>query len=136
MSRAFNYEPSFKVGGATIGPCLFCTLDTTTDEQVIQSVAGDLPIGVSQEGMRDTPGLTGSDTTVAARSGDTGMRVIGLGNEAMLTCGGTVKPGYLLKSDSSGRGISASSNDNYGAVALQAGTTGVKIKVIVRPGKA
>jgi hypothetical protein len=134
MSRAFNFEPSWKLSGQ-ISPAVFVSIDSNFDEQILQSIAGDMPIGISQEGQRDAPGLAGSDSNIAGKSGDVGMRVIGLGNEALIQCGGTVNPGNLVKPDANGKAVSAAPGDIYGGVALQKGSSGVKIKVIVMRGK-
>lgn len=132
-STKFNYEASLKASG-TVSPSVFVTLDPNFDEQYVQSYTSDLPIGVMWEAMRLTPGLGGSDNTIAAQSGDVGPRVIQLGNEALIVCGGTVNCGNLLAPNTVGQAISAGSATNYGAVALQKGTSGQKIKCIVRPG--
>lgn len=46
------------------------------------------PIGISQEGCFDTPGLTGSDETIAARAGY-GVHVYGLGETCWGLCSST-----------------------------------------------
>lgn len=126
----FNNEIQWKSSG-TIAPSSFVTIDPAFDEQVKQSVVGDSPCGVMWEAQKGTPGLPGSDTTVAAQSGDYGFRVVGQGNDCLLQLGGTVSPGNSIKPDGNGFGISGAVNDNCGAVALQAGTNGVKIRVQV-----
>ena len=130
----FNNELSFKAGG-TIAPASFVKFDTSADEQVVAAGAGDPVIGVSQEGMKRAPGLPGSDTAIAAESGDT-VHVYGWGNDCLLTLGGTVTRGDYLKSDASGFGVTASSGDETGAIALQSGTSGVKIRVVAVSRKA
>lgn len=135
MSVSQNNEISLRASG-TVSPSVFVTLDPNFDEQYLQSVQGDWPIGVMQEAQRGTPGLTGSDATIAAQSGDTGPRIVQWGNDCLLTCGGTVSPGNALMPDAVGRGISCPSGQYYGAIALQAGTLGVKIRVVVQRGKA
>lgn len=135
MSVSQNNEISLKATG-TVAPCTFVTLDKNFDEQYVQSVGGDWPFGVMQEAQRGTPGLAGSDATIAAQSGDTGPRIVQWGNDCLLTLGGTVSPGNAIMPDSQGRGISCPVGQYYGAIALQAGTTGVKIRVVVQRGKA
>lgn len=132
---AFNNEISWKASG-TIAPCSFVTVDSNFDEQVKQSGLGDMPTGIMWDAMKGTPGLAGSDTTVAAQSGDTGFRVYLDGDDCLLQLGSTtVSAGNMLKPDANGFGISGATGDQCGAMALQAGTVGVKIRVLIRPGK-
>lgn len=126
----FNNEIQFKASN-TIAPCSFVTIDPSFDEQVKQSVVGDRPFGVMWEQQKLTPGLTGSDTTIAAQSGDYNFRVYGQGNDCLIQLSGTVSPGNLLKPDGNGFAVSGTANDQCGAVALQAGTSGVKIRCVV-----
>ena len=135
MNSLLNYEPSWKASN-TIAPCTFVTIDPNFDEQVLQSVVGDMPIGVMWDGMRLTPGLAGSDNTIAAISGDYGFRIIGLGNDCLIQLAGTVSPGNVLKPNGSGQAISGAVGDRYGAIALQAGTSGVRIRCLVQRGVA
>jgi hypothetical protein len=131
----FNNEISYRANG-TIAPCRFVVIDTTADERVIQASAATTElVGISQEGQKRTPGLAGSDTTIAAEAGDS-LRVHGLGNDCLLTLGGTVTRGDLLTSDANGQGITASAGNFVGAIALQSGTSGVKIRVQVVQMKA
>ncbi len=134
----FNSAPSFVAGG-TISPAVFVKIDTTagaaSDHTVIQATAGSKIHGISQEGMKRAPGLPGSDTTIAAEVGNT-LRVYGLGDECLLTLGGTITHGDYLKSDGSGFGVVASSTDEIGAVALESGASGVKIRVQIVNRKA
>lgn len=132
---SLNNEISLKASGS-VSPSVFVTVDPNFDEQYLQSVQGDCPIGIMNPAQRGTPGLAGSDSNVAAASGDTGPRIVGLGNDCLLTLGGTVSPGNFLMPDSLGRGISCPVGQYYGAVALQAGTTGKQIRVVVQRGKA
>jgi hypothetical protein len=130
-----NNEISYRAGG-TIAPARFVQPDTTADEQCLQGTAGSKCIGISQVAQKGTPGLAGSDTTVAALVNDQIQIRGGSGNDAMLTYGGTVAAGDFLKSDSTGRGITASSGDEIGARALQAGVVGGTYRVIILERKA
>lgn len=137
MSSDINYEPSWKSSG-TIAPCTFVSIDPNFDEQVFQSVGGDMPIGVMWDGMNAPPGLAGSDNTIAATSGAYGFRVIGLGNDGSIQLAGTVSPGNVLKPHVNGTGqaVSGTVGDRYGAVALQAGVSGQRIRCLVMRGVA
>lgn len=126
---AFNNEISFLAAG-TIAPCRFVTPATTDPQTVTQSGSGEKPCGISQEGQKGAPGITGSDAAVAAASGDQ-LHVYGLGNDCLLEYGGTVDEGDYLKPDASGKGVAASTGNFYGARAIQAGTSGTKGKVQV-----
>lgn len=130
----YNNAPNFKASG-TIAPCTFVTISSSFDEQVQQSTTGDLPIGIMWERQRDTPGLAGSDTTIAAISGDYGFRIYALGDDCLLELAGTVSAGQAVKPNASGKGISGAPGDNVGGYALQSGTSGTKIRVVVRPAK-
>lgn len=131
----FNNQINYTAGG-TIAPCRFIKGDTSADEQVLQGSAGSACLGITQEGMKGTPGLAGSDTTIAAIAGDQ-IRAFGLGDNCLLECGAAVTRYDLLKSDSTGRGITASATDECGAVALQSGAgAGSKIRVQILNRKA
>lgn len=119
--------------GGTIIPARFVKLDTAADNRVVQTSAGtDVVFGVAQENMRDTPGVRGSDTAIAAESGDF-VRVHGVGEHCQLELGGSVTRGALLMSDSVGRGVTSATpgTDEVGAFALQSGSSGSKIDVMV-----
>lgn len=131
----FNNEISWKASN-TIAPFSFVTIDPGFDEQLLQSVVGDMPIGVAGDAQKLTPGLPGSDTTIAAQSGDYLPRVYQLGDDCLIQVAGTVTPGNVLKPNGSGLAISGTVGDRYGAVAIQAGTTGQRIRCIVMRGVA
>ncbi len=59
-----------QVAGGTIAPKRFVKMSTSADNTVLQATANDRCDGVSQQGQRDAPGLTGSDAVVAAAAGD------------------------------------------------------------------
>lgn len=129
---SWNQGPKFRAGG-TIGPSLFVKLDTTADNQVLQGTANSKLIGVSQEGMKRTPGLPGSDTTIAAEITDE-IDVFGEGDVCMLTTGAAVVRGDWLQSDAAGKAIAAAGAGEHfvGAIALEsAGAADVKIQAVV-----
>ncbi len=124
-------EPSWTAGG-TIAPCRFVVPDPTADEQIIQcSVGGQPTIGVMQEGQKGTPGLTGSDAAVAAESTDRGFKVHAPGDLCLIEGGGNFNPGAELMTDTSGKAVVATTGYYVGAIALQAGQSGKKIKCMV-----
>jgi hypothetical protein len=126
---AFNNAPVFRAGG-TIAPMRFVAIDATADHQVVQAGATGKPIGISQVGMKRTPGLAGSDTNIAAEAGDA-IAVFTLGDDVPLVAGAAVVRGNMLKPDADGKGIpTAVAADNAGAVALEsAGAADVIIRV-------
>ena len=129
MSRTFTANGNIK-------PSRIVKQDATADFKVLQATdgagsAGDLGIGISQEGNRRLP-LTGYDSDYAAIAGEE-MQVYTEGDECFLVVGAAVTNGDKLKADSDGRGITASvSGDQVVARALQTATTaGQLIKVLV-----
>ncbi len=120
----------------TIAPAVFVKLDGTNDNGVVQATAGsnshgDFIIGISQPGQQLAPGVAGSSSNVAATAANPALQVYGLGDICLLTIGsGGCSPGNPLKSDLNGAGIVASAtDDNVGAIALQAGTSGAEVLV-------
>lgn len=123
------------IAGGNIAPRTFIKLDTTTVGQVLACGAGDQIIGVAQQGQRDTPGLTGSDTAIAAKANDE-LDAFGEGDVAEVDCGGTVAIGDWVKSDASGKAVThtlAGGAEFVGGRALNAGTSGTTIKVLLSP---
>jgi hypothetical protein len=128
--------PNFIAGG-TIAPARFVTMNpinaTGTAYTVAQATAGtgtegDIVFGISQEGS-----LAFNSTNAATVGLE--LEVHGPGMVAMLELGsGGATAGQLLKSDASGKGINAATNkDRVGAYALEAGSSGDKIRVFVHP---
>lgn len=129
---AWNQGPKFIAGG-TIAPARFVMVSTAADNTALQATANAKLIGVSQEGMKRTPGLAGSDDTIAAEANDE-IDVFGEGDVAMLTTGAAVVRGDWLQADAAGKAIAAAGVGAHfvGAVALEsAGAADVKIQVQV-----
>src|SRR5205814_2334148 len=83
--------------------------------------------------MRDPPGTTGADITIAARAGDH-IDVFGLGDVCNLVAGsGGWTVGDELKSDASGYGVTigTTGDQEVGAIALETAVAGAKAKVLV-----
>jgi hypothetical protein len=94
--------------------------------------ANEVMVGVSAEGSNYPP--IGSQAELAAANGDP-VSIIWVGDGQQddrpipLTIGGSVTQGQLLKSDSQGRGVAVTTNnDPYGAIALQSGSSGESIQ--------
>lgn len=117
------------VSGGNINPSRFVYL---SDEfTVLECGSANSPRGISQEGQKLAP-ISGN-STVAAASGDP-LAVYLDGQFSLLECGSTVTAGDKLKPDADGKGVTATTED-YGALALESGTTNEKIKVIVHIGE-
>ncbi len=139
-----NNAPNF-VSGGNILPCHFVKVSTTADNTVLVATDGstshgDITCGISQEGVRNPPGLiynlTGSEsgTVYAAIAGDP-IEVFSEGDVCLLVAGsGGWTSGDKLKSDSAGGGISASAGDNVGAFAMSTVNSGEKGRVQIISG--
>lgn len=110
----------------------FVKIDTSGDNLVAQAGAGDKVCGISQAGSRRTP-YSSLDDGYAAIAGED-LQVFGDNEECWLEAGATIAAGDRLKSDASGKGTPvASNNDEYGAIAINAGTSGLLIRVLSIP---
>lgn len=117
-----------------VSPSRFIKLDTSkTGGWVLQAGAGDVPIGVSQPGVRQPP-LAGLDDGYAGVQGVNQIESLEAEDEGWLQAGAAVTLGDLLKPDSSGRGVTASSDGNvYGALALETATAAdqlIRVRVL------
>lgn len=118
--------------GGTIIPARFVKWDTANDSQVVQAAANtDVIAGIATDAVKFAPGLTGSDNTIAAQVNDA-IKVFRNTDLCLLETGGAVTRGDLLKSDSVGRGVTATATgtDEVGARAMQS-STGAGIKIYV-----
>lgn len=117
------------IASGNINPCRFVKADATKDFHVLQCTGtSDKPVGISQVGTHQPPGVTGSDG-FAAHSGET-LEVFGPGDQCLLEAGGTIAAGDHLGPDTSGRGVTATVDPTC-AMALEAATgAGVFIRVV------
>jgi hypothetical protein len=115
-----------------IYPSRFVKLDPA-DGKVVQCLAGDLPIGISQEGTRRSPYL---ETLGRAAAVGEQLAVYTLGERALLQVNAAVTPETRLKADANGMGIPVASPsiDAYGGIALFNGAAGKLIETLVDPG--
>jgi hypothetical protein len=142
------------VGSGTISPARFVkyaalgssTTNPTNGFLVVQCIAGQQPLGISETGAPNAPtdenyggGIaTATGSTVAKGTSGTGNAwgkgdLIGIhssGRNTLLELGSTISAGAVLGPDAYGRGIPATV-DFAGAVAKQGGVTGDLIQVIV-----
>lgn len=125
-------NPNYIAGG-TLYPKRFVTLQTDADLTVEESNAGDMPVGITGIGTRVAPIPELGATAEHVQAGET-PRVHGLGEEAWLVAGDTVTAGAYVKPDNDGKGVAATTGDEYGARALSAASTGEDIRVFVERG--
>jgi len=121
-----------------IYPSRFVRLDTSTEFGAVQAGDNTEIIGVAQAGT-NLPDMTGwVSGTYAAQAGQQ-VQVAGPDSVCLVEAGATITPGQFLKSDSVGRAVPIATTgttiQNYGAIALQGGSAGDKIKVLVVIGK-
>jgi len=128
--------PAFRAAG-TIAPCRWVKL-STTDRRVAQvsSATADFPFGLAQEGQKGTPGVTGSDTAVAAEAGDQ-VHIVTPGNIGMSEAGGTITAGDIVKPDADGKsvttGSTAATQYKNGGYAMSDASSGHLFPVFVWP---
>jgi len=122
----------------TITPSRIVVGDVTKDFHVKQAASStSIPfVGISQDGTRDAPGVTGSGT-YAAKPGDP-IRVHGVGEEALLEVKGstTIDAGNLITAHTDGTGRPVVSSDTLTYTvgwANERGTGGQLIRVTVSP---
>jgi hypothetical protein len=121
-----------KTANGNIRPSRFVKLDSSGDNLVAESDADDPCYGISQAGTRRTP-YSSLDDGYAAIAGED-LEVFGVGEVCMLELGATATVGARLKSDADGKGTPVTTDlDEYGAIALVAGTSGKLIQVLVQP---
>lgn len=121
------------VANGNITPMRFVKLDTTADQKVLQSGAGDKCFGIAQEGTRYLPGFGNLDDGFRAIAGENVM-VYTEPDECWLEIGaGGVTAGDRIKSDASGKGVTTAVNDDeFGALALQTVANGGLCRVRVK----
>ncbi len=118
--------------GGNINPSRFVTIDVTDNHTVVESNSGDTKIfGISAEHTRDTPDSGGS--AYHAIAGDQ-ARIHVMGDDPLLELGvGGCTAGDFLKPDNDGKGVTAASGATAGALAMESGSAGEKVKVFVLP---
>lgn len=121
-----------KKANGNVAPSRFVKTDTSGDNLVAQAGAGEQVFGISQADTRRTPYSTLDDGYCAIAGED--LKVFSVGEVCLLELGGTVTPGNRLKSDANGKGVAVTANnDEYGAVAIVAGTSGQLVMVQAAP---
>lgn len=122
---------SFTANG-NIPPSRFVKMDSSGDRLVLLADAGAKIIGISQAGKRRAPYSTLDDGYAAIATED--LEVFQDDEEPWLEIAATVAYGDRLKSDANGKGTPVTANnDEWGAVAQQAGVSGQLIRVLSKP---
>jgi len=99
---------------------------------VAQAGAGEVCIGISQQGSLATP-IPGASSLAAVEGSP--IAVYDQDENCLLEAGAEVLDGAYLKSDSSGRGITATTGNQYFAIAERgAAAAGEKMQVLIRFG--
>ncbi len=119
-----NPNSTFLASGSIL-PCTFVKQTASEGYQATQAGAGELPIGISQQAVNTFNG------TYAATVGQP-VGVYREGQECWLMYGGSVNAGDRLKSDASGKGVTAIGTDASGAVAIEDGSSGNLYRVFVQ----
>ena len=124
-----------KLPNGNIVVSTFVKLDPSNTGYVLQAGSGDTVYGISQPATRRIA-LDSYDSNLCGIQGDPAINIYGPNSDTgvLLTLGGTVSNGDFLKPDSSGNGITASTNkDKYGARALSSGVAGdlIPVEVII-----
>lgn len=128
MSEAYTM-----VAAGNIAPSRFVKLSTTANGRVAQCGSAEQIYGISQPGTRNTP-YSSLDDGYAAIAGENLLVYGAPGARCLLELGGTVTRGDRLKSDTNGKGTTATTEE-YGAVALASGVSGQLIEVQIEKGR-
>lgn len=123
------YGSYSKRPGGNVNSARFVKLQT--DDTVIEATAASDELwGISKPSNRRLA-LSGWDDGYAGISGDGAINIFGPGDDqCMLDIGGTVTIGAKLTATTAGKGIASTTDkDHVGAIAMQAGVNGDRIKV-------
>ena len=128
--------PARLVAGGTIYPCRFVKPSTAADDRGLQATANDRLIGISYDHGKHAPLSDLVTDNPHAEAGDS-LGLYGDGdNNVLLELGGTVTRGDRIKADANGKGVTVATTgttiQQSGAVALESGVAGEKIRVHVQ----
>lgn len=128
--------PPRLVAGGDIYPCRFVKQSTSADNTGLQATANDRIIGISYDSGKYPPLSDLVTDNPHAESGDP-IGLYGDGDDScLLELGGTVAAGGRIKSDANGKGVAIATSgttiQQSGAVALEEGDSGEKIRVHVQ----
>jgi hypothetical protein len=136
------------MAAGTIYPCRFVSMNPVSADansfKVIEDiVAAQNIVGVSQEGTTGFPMNATNDMgvtapTAAALAGQN-VKIFGMGEECLIELAGTVNAGDYIKANATtdGKGVQCplgtSGQQSAGGIAMQYGTSGQKIRMLVTP---
>ncbi len=129
--------PAF-YAASTIAPFKWVNIYATGARKVEQcdSATADQPFGLSPEGQKGPPGVTGSDTTVAAVAGDP-ILIVGPGRVGLSKAAESISCGDKVKTDGNGDsvkvGTTAATKYLVGGFAIEDASTGEYFQVFVWP---
>lgn len=117
-----------RVANGDINRARFVKMSSVVD-RLEQAGAGEFAVGISSESARAAPVTGASDLAASA-----GQEIMAYpdGEECWLTAGGTFAVGAYLKSDSSGRGVTASSTQVFHAIAKQAASAANQMVRVIK----
>src|SRR5262245_2432855 len=121
------------IASGNINVASFVKVGSTDDFIAAQAGVGDNIYGISQQFPFDPPGISGS-TAYAATTGQS-LLVYHQGDVCLLVAGTAgYSAGDRLKADANGYGVTATTGDHYGAIALQTAAAGTWGRVEVAVG--
>lgn len=126
-------QPKVMRANGNIYPSRFVGIDASDNNSVLQSASGGRPFAVSFAGGREAP-VPSLTTVYAAQTGDN-VSLLTMGETGLLELGAACLAGNRLKPDTNGKGIPLAAGsgvmEHYGAEALEAGSAGDFVKVLV-----
>lgn len=130
-----SFEMPPFIAGGDIRPCRFVKVSTAADFTLLECDANEEVFGISTNATQDAP-IPNADGD-AAEAGDQ-IHVHQPGTVCDLEIGsGGITRGAWLKSDADGKGVAAATTGAtaqfYGAKALESGSEGEFVKVLVWP---
>ncbi len=125
--------PKVMRANGNIYPSRFVSIDASDNNSVLQAASGARTFGISSVGGREAP-IPSLSTVYAAQTGDE-IPLFTLGMTCLLELGAACLAGNRLKSDTNGKCVPLSAGsgvmEHYGAEALEAGSAGDFVKVLV-----
>jgi len=126
--------PPRLVAGGNVYPARFLKMSTVADDRCLQADANAQLIGISYPEGKYSPLSDLVTTNYHAVAGDS-VGLYGDGEQCLLELGGTVTRGGRIKADADGKGVAVATTgttlQQYGAIALESGVSGDKIRVYV-----
>ncbi len=119
--------------GTDVAPSIFVKREAGVDHSVVPCTAGDIAVGVSDEGSRSAP--IPDAVPLAGKEGES-AQVYSLGEPCEVFAGAAIAAGDFLKPDADGKAVPAAAGNQYSAVADASAAVGEKVKVTIERGIA